>query len=256
MKQLNLLDSHKEETIKEFIEKAMLNAKREALQKNNGTRLKTWHVTDFVKACLRNTVYSKRPELKRGLTDELVNVLYQGQIVHENSKLGSINELSMCYDIINKIAIDPQDVKELPEEKIKNIITGTLDDLLKIGNDFVLCDKKTYNSKGYVKKEPNPEHVLQVQVYSLMLAASYSIYPKYGCIIYLDKANGLSTSQFVFEIDPIEKTQIFLEQTLLTLQGLLPDPTVTFLCNGKNRAGKIYCPYIDQCKKDGGGGPN
>ena len=116
MKQLNLLDSHKEETIKEFIEKAMLNAKREALQKNTWMRSKTWHVTDFVKACLRNTAYSKRPELKRGLTDELVNVLYQGQIVHENSKLGSINELSMCYDIINKIAIDPQDVKELPEE--------------------------------------------------------------------------------------------------------------------------------------------
>ena len=153
-----------EQTIKDFVVTAFHKAQRDALWKNSGTRLDTWHVSDFVSPCLRKTHYSKMPELKKDMTDEMAGILYQGVIVHDNSVLGSINELTMCYDIIKRENIDPSTIKAMEKEdpRKKNIITGTLDDLLRIGNEFVIADKKTWNARGYKKKEASPEHILPV----------------------------------------------------------------------------------------------
>ena len=175
--------------------------------------------------------------------------------MHDNSKLSNINELTMCYDIKNKVALDPQLVKDLPEDQKSDVITGTLDDLIRINGEYVIVDKKTWNNKwGYEKKAADPFHMLQVQVYTLQLFAAYGIHAKLGCILYLDKADGLCSSQFIFPTDPFEKIQEFLEVTLAKLKQDLPEANPsTFLCNRKNREGKVYCPYIDECKKAGGG---
>tara|TARA_Y100000758_G_scaffold301404_1_gene267227 strand:+ start:6344 stop:7144 length:801 start_codon:yes stop_codon:yes gene_type:complete len=242
-----------EQTIKDFVITAFRKAQRDALWKNSGTRLDTWHVSDFVSPCLRKSHYSKIPELKKEMTDEMASILFQGVIVHDNAILGSINELTMCYDIEKRENIDPSTVKAMEKDdpRKKDIITGTLDDLLRIGNEFVIADKKTYNARGYVKKEASPEHILQVNIYKLMLKYSYGIEANYGCNLYLDKGNGYATLPLVYRTAPVAETQEFLAKTLKMFKSGLPDPTITFLCNGENKDKKIYCNFLDQCKKDG-----
>jgi len=242
-----------QQTIKDFIVTAWHKAQRDALWKNSGGRLDTWHVSDFVSPCLRKTHYSKIPELKKDMTDEMAGILYQGVIVHDNAVLGSINELTMCYDIVKRENIDPSTVKAMEKEdpRKKDILTGTLDDLLRIGNEFVIADKKTYNARGYVKKEASPEHMLQVNIYKLMLKYAYGIEANYGCNLYLDKGNGYAETPLVYETAPIDETQAFLDKVLNKLKNGVPDPTITFLCNGKNKDKKIYCNFLEQCKKDG-----
>ena len=241
------------EDIKEFVVNAFHKAQRDALWKNSGTRLDTWHVSDFVSPCLRKSYYSKQPELKTGMTDEMAGILFQGVIVHDNSILSSINELTMCYDIVNKCNIDPMTVRGFDKEdpRKKDILTGTLDDLVKVGDDFVIVDKKTYNAKGYIKKEPNEEHKLQVNIYKLMLKAHLGIEAKYGCNLYLDKQDGYKETPLVYETAQIEETEKFLTDTLAIFKNGMPDPKITFLCNGRNKDKKIYCGYFEQCEKDG-----
>ena len=247
----DLLKTTPEENISKFVLEAFQRAKKDALWKNSGTRLKTYHVSDFVSPCLRKSHYSKIPELKKEMDAEMVSILYQGIIVHDNSQLSAINELTMCYDIVNRISVDIQDVKNMDEKQKENILTGTLDDLLRVGRDFVICDKKTYNSRGYAKKEASPEHMKQVNIYKVMLDAAYGINAEFGCNLYLDKGNGYKELPIVYRTAPIEETQEFLESTLKKFKAGLPDPTITFLCNMKNRDKKCYCNYIDQCTKDG-----
>ena len=239
--------------IKEFVVNAFHKAQRDALWKNSGARLDTWHVSDFVSPCLRKSYYSKQPELKTGMTDEMAGILFQGVIVHDNSILSSINELTMCYDIVNKCNIDPSTVRSFDKEdpRKKDILTGTLDDLVKVGDDFVIVDKKTYNAKGYIKKEPNDEHKLQVNIYKLMLKAHLGIEAKYGCNLYLDKQDGYKETPLVYETAQIEETEKFLTDTLAIFKNGMPDPKITFLCNGRNKDKKIYCGYFEQCEKDG-----
>ena len=241
-----------EQNIKDFVVNAFHKAQRDALWKNSGARLDTWHVSDFVSPCLRKSHYSKIPELKKDMTDEMAGILFQGVIVHDNSILSSINELTMCYDIVNGHNIDPTTVRSFDKEdpRKKDIITGTLDDLVKVGDEFVIVDKKTYNARGYVKKEASPEHVLQVNIYKLMLMASYGIEANYGCNLYLDKGDGYKELPMVYKTAPIEETAIFLKETLAKFEHM-PDPTITFLCNGKNKDKKIYCNFLEQCEKDG-----
>lgn len=246
-------NSDPKQAIADFVVNAFHKAQRDALWKNSGTRLDTWHVSDFVSPCLRKSHYSKIPELKTGMTDEMAAILFQGVIVHDNSILSSINELTMCYDIMKKCSLDPMEVREMEKDdpRRKEILTGTLDDLVKVGDDFVICDKKTYNAKGYVKKEASPEHILQVNIYKVMLKASLGIDAKYGCNLYLDKGNGYKELPMVYETAPVEETEKFLYNTLATFKRGMPDPTITFLCNGKNKDQKIYCGYFEQCEKDG-----
>ena len=239
--------------IADFVVNAFMKAKRDALWTIGGVRLDTWHVSDFVSLCLRKTHYSKIPELKTEMTDEMAGILYQGSIVHDNSKLGSINELTMCYDIVKKCNLETSEVRkwEKDDPRKQDVVTGTLDDLVKVGNDFVICDKKTYNAKGYVKKEASPEHILQVNIYKLLLHESFGINADYGCNLYLDKGDGYKELPMVYETAPIEETREYLEKTLLKLKSGIPDPTITYLCNAKNKDKKVYCNYLDQCKKDG-----
>ena len=242
--------SRKQE-ISDFVLAAFHKAQRDALWKNSGGRLDTWHVSDFVSPCLRKSHYGKIPELKSEMTDEMAAILYQGVIVHDNSTLSSINELTMCYDIMKRKSIDTSDVKNMDDDEKKNIITGTLDDLVKVGDDFVICDKKTYNARGYTKKEASPEHIKQVNIYAVMLEASYGIHARYGCNLYLDKGNGYKETPIVYDVAPLLDTQKMMEDILHELQSGMPQPTITFLCNLKNRDKKCYCNYLEQCKKDG-----
>jgi hypothetical protein len=238
--------------MKEAIEKSVVDAFHEAqdrlLNQSTGSRINTLHVSDFVSPCLRKTWYQKR--IKKPIERNVKSILYHGLIVHEHSQLSHFHEVTMCYDIIEDKAYTPQEVANMHWKDTANIITGSLDDLMRVGDEYVIADKKTWNNKGYEKRTPDESYVKQLSIYRVLLEKAYGIDAKWGCLLYLDKAHDLTEKPMAFELDSINDTKRFLIENLSELQGK-PDPNPCFLCNGKNREGKIYCPYLDLCNQEG-----
>jgi len=242
------VDNSKKEQIQNTVLTSFQKAVSTTLEKNNGSRIKTVHVSDFVSPCLRKSYYNQH--ITDSEQDTIKNkVLFMGVILHEHTKLSHFHEVTMCYDIVNDRSMTPQDVEDLKDPA--GIITGTLDDLVKVGNEFVIVDKKTWNARGFVKTEPDESYFKQLSIYRVLLKESYNIDAKYGCLLYLDKSNDLNETPLAFELASINETKQFLRQTYNELTCGMPPPTITYLCNGKNKFGRIYCPYLEQCKKDG-----
>jgi hypothetical protein len=156
----------------------------------------------------------------------------------------------MCYDIKLDKSYTPQEVAQMPWQETTNIITGSLDDMMRVGDEYVIADKKTWNNKGYTKTSPDEGYIKQLSIYRVLLEKAYGIDAKWGCLLYLDKAHDLEENPMAFELDSIDDTKQYLKDTLEQLQGK-PDPNPCFLCNGKNKLGKIYCPYLDLCNSEG-----
>ena len=178
---------------------------------------------------------------------------YFGTIVHEHSKLSGFNEITMCYDLGKDRAYTPQEVGQMDEEQKSDIITGTLDDLIKVGDTYCIVDKKTYNGGyGFKKTTPDASYKLQLEIYRVLLHHSYGIDAPFGCLLYLDKSKDLNETPIVFELEPIETTKKKMIDIMNKLQAEdVPQGTVCWLCNGANRAGKVYCQYEDECKREG-----
>jgi len=179
-------------------------------------------------------------------------ILFTGVILHEHTKLSHFHEVTMCFDIEEDKAMTPQYVSMLPRESTTNVITGTLDDLVRVGEDFVIVDKKTFNGRGYKKTSPDESYKRQLDIYRVLLRESYGIDAKYGCLIYMDKANDLEQTPMSFELTAVDETKRFLHDTLKQLNSsLMPKSTITWLCNKQNREKKCYCPYLEQCEREG-----
>ena len=179
-------------------------------------------------------------------------VLYNGTIVHEHSQLAPFHEITMCYDINKDLAYTPMEVMQMPEGERAGIVTGTVDDVVKYGDDYVICDKKTYNGKGYVKNSADEMHQLQINIYNVLLEETFDIKSKYGCVLYLDKSKDLKETPVVFELAEKDIIKQYLRDTMESLRGLEPPiGTICYLCNGKNRNQQIYCNYVEQCERDG-----
>jgi hypothetical protein len=230
--------------IEQFVVDAYHNAQDRLLNGSTGSRLRTLHVSDFVSPCLKKVWYQKN--FPKPMEQKTKSILYHGLVIHEHTQLSHFHEVTFCYDIEKDKGYTPQEVVEMPRDETKNIITGTLDDLLKVGDDYVIADKKTWNGRGYKKKAPDENYVRQLSIYRVLLQKSYGIDAKYGCLLYLDKGNDLEELPMAFELHDTDITKQFLKDTLKQLQGV-PDPTICFLCNGKNKTGKIYCPYAEEC---------
>jgi hypothetical protein len=236
--------------IENSVLEAFQNAQDVVLKKGTGNRIRTWHVSDFVSPCLRKTFYQKAyPEWS--MDDDKRSALWIGTMVHEYSQLSEFHEITMCYDIEEDVALSPQEVRLMGAQYTKNIITGTFDDLMKIGGDYVLVDKKTWNGRGYKKTEPDEGYVNQLNIYRVLLKEALGIDAKYGALLYLDKTSQFAPLPLAFKLDPIGRTKKMLREILDTLtNGNIPNATPNFLCNGNNRQKKIYCPYLDRCNAD------
>jgi hypothetical protein len=246
------MDEIRLETIQTNVVSAYRKAQQDFLKKSNNKRLNTWHVSDFVSECIRKSYYSKLHPEK--FSPEKQSLFWFGHIVHEHTPLSKINELTMCYDIEKDKALTPDEVLEMPLDDLGTIITGTLDDLMKIGDKFVIADKKTYSGSSYYKKtSPDYSYDLQVNIYRVLLKETYGIDAEFGCLLYLDKMNNLDPTPIAFELKPIDETKEKMRYILSELRkGQTPEPNVCWLCNGKNKKGQIYCSYVDLCKQDGG----
>ena len=144
-------------------------------------------------------------------------------------------------------------MKWMTRKDRSHIITGTLDDLCKVGDDYILVDKKTYNGGfGFKKTKPDESYKLQLEIYRVLLKASYGIDAKIGCLLYLDKSKDLSETPIVFELNETKETENVIKDIYKQLTAAdVPPGKVCWLCNGNNRAGKVYCEYEDECKREG-----
>lgn len=244
-----------DEILKDRVANYVVDAFHDAQEKtmaSSGKRLKTWHVSDFVSPCLRKAYYTRLyPDYQ--MDDQKRAVLYFGTIVHEHSKLSGFNEITMCYDLGKDRAYTPQEVGQMDEEQKSDIITGTLDDLIKVGDTYCIVDKKTYNGGyGFKKTTPDASYKLQLEIYRVLLQHSYDIDAPLGCLLYLDKSKDLTETPIVFELESVENTKKKMIDIMNQLQAAdVPQGTVCWLCNGANRAGKVYCQYEDECKREG-----
>lgn len=217
---------------------------------STGLRIDTLHVSDFTQECLRKSYYG-RTQPKPPFDKIKAKIFWLGNIVHEHALLSQVNELTMCYDVVQDVSYPPMVVMNMSEEEKKNIITGSLDDLINYKGEYIIGDKKTWNARGWDKQNPDPLYVLQLNIYRVLLWESWHIDATSGCLLYLDKSNDLDPKPMAFRLQDIAITKQYLRDTIKVLQqDNGPKCNPCWLCNGKNRAGKIYCDYSEVCNKE------
>jgi len=228
--------------------KAQLNAMKTE-------RLGVIHVSDLIKPCLRNVMYGKLTP-NTGTDTEDIKSLYIGQAIHNASMVADEehHEMFLGYNYVRDEPISYKDAKNLPENDPKHldIIYGSIDDLVKVGTEWVITDKKTTGSIDYFSKarsQPSESHVLQINRYRVLLKKCYGIDAKYGAVIYV--SNTISKEKrdkpvvLSFKLQPIEETlQDMVIKSKIIKESLtdrtLPERTKCFLCDG-------FCKFATKC---------
>lgn len=235
------------EEIQDNVLHIMDEAQRNYLWGSNHKRLNTWHVSDFVSECLRKTQYTKTHPAK--FDPSKAKIFWLGHVIHEALPLAKLNEVQMCYNIETEMGLTAQEVENRSLDELGSVITGTLDDLIPLGNgEWVIADKKTYSGGGYYKKTaPDPSYRLQLDIYRVLLEATLGINANYGCLLYLDKKADMAATPIAFDLTPIEETKKKMRDILKELQSGDATANPCWLCNGANKKGAIYCDYKDIC---------
>ena len=107
-------------------------------------RLGKIHVSDVIKPCMRNVIYKKiLPHT--GMTTEDMRSLYLGQAIHNASQVAELenHEMFLGYNYVRDEVVTLDEAKKIPEDDPRHldIIYGSLDDLVKVGQEWVICDK-------------------------------------------------------------------------------------------------------------------
>ena len=239
------------EDIQNNVLSIMEESQKNYLWGSNHKRLNTWHVSDFVSECLRKTQYSKTYPTK--FDPSKAKIFWLGHVIHEALPLAKLNEVQMCYNITTEMGMTAAEVAGRPLDELANVITGTLDDLIPLGNgEWCIADKKTY--KKFFRNEKNadsdPSYRLQLDIYRVLLKATLGIDAKYGCLLYLDKTSDMAPTPVAFDLTPIEETNAKMRYILKELQSGDAKANPCWLCNGANKKKAIYCDYKDICVKE------
>ena len=221
-------------------------------------RLGKIHVSDLIKPCMRNVIYKKiSPET--GMSTEDMKSLYFGQLVHAHSQLAELehHEKFLGYDYVEDKPVELEWAKGLKEDDPKHldIIYGSIDDLIKVKGEWVICDKKTTGSIGYFQRassKVSDQHKKQINQYAALLKKCYGIVAKRGCVLYISnqvsKEDRDKPTPISFKLDDPDTTLIDLVEKAKVIKDALinktlPERTKNFLCDG-------MCPYATICFED------
>lgn len=218
-------------------------------------RLGVIHVSDIIKPCMRNVIYKKTlPE--SGMTTEDMKSLYFGQVVHNNSMIAEskYHEMFFAYNYVRDEVLTKEEALKIPADDPKHldIIYGSVDDVVKIGEKWVICDKKTTGSIEYFSKsssKASESHIDQINRYRVLLKKCYDIDADFGCVIYI--SNSISKDHrdkpaiISFKLSPIDETlEDMIKKSRAIKESLinktLPERTKCYLCDG-------FCPYATKC---------
>ena len=221
-------------------------------------RLGVIHVSDLIKPCMRNVMYGKNtPDEYKTMDTENMKSLYFGQILHSASDVAEEDkhEMFLAYDYVKDKPVDLKKLKLKPDDpKWYDIIIGTIDDLVTVGDDVIICDKKTTGSIDYFKKygKVSEGHVEQINKYAVLLEKCKGIKATKGCVIYISNSMVKDTYDkpviSLFELDDVEKTYKEMVINSMIIKDAMindnkPNRTKCFLCDG-------MCPYATFCFDD------
>jgi len=221
-------------------------------------RLGNIHVSDLIKPCLRNVMYGKFIKQSSNAND--LRSLFYGQAVHKVTSLNDdmkYNEMFLGYDYVKDEPISLEEAQALKPDDPRHldIIYGSIDDLIKVEDEWVICDKKTTGAIDYFSKynsKPSDSHRDQINRYRVLLDKCYNINAKFGAVVYIsnnvpkDKVDKPSILPFKLEAiektlqDMVEKAKIIKESYT---QKILPERTFCYMCD-------TFCPYATKCFTD------
>lgn len=241
--------------LEDISNKVYFDFRKAQLEAMKTERLGVIHVSDLIKPCLRNVMYGKLAP-NTGTTTEDVKSLYIGQAIHNASMVADEehHEMFLAYDYVRDEPLTREEALKIPENDPKqlDIIYGSIDDLVKVGTEWVITDKKTTGSIDYFSKarsQPSESHVLQINRYRVLLKKCYGIDAKYGAVIYIsntiDKEKRDKPIVLSFKLQPLEETlQDMIVKSKIIKESYtersLPERTKCYLCDG-------FCPYATKC---------
>ena len=245
-------------TLGDIKDKVYFDFRKSQLRAMETERLGIIHVSDLIKPCLRNVMYGKF--VPKTSNSEDVKSLFYGQAVHQVTWLNDdkkYNEMFLAYDYVRDEPVGYEEAKAMKPDDPKHLdlIYGSIDDLVKVGDEWIICDKKTTGSIDYFSKprsSASESHVMQINRYRVLLEKCYNINAKFGAVIYIsnsvnkekvDKPTVLS-----FKLDPLEKTLTDMIDKAKKIKAsfndkIYPERTKNYLCDG-------YCPYATKCFSD------
>ena len=161
--------------IEDVNNKVYFEFRRSQLEAMKTERLGQIHVSDIIKPCMRNVIYKKVLPEQRASTEDMKS-LYFGQIVHSNSQIAidEHHEKFLAYDYVRDEPLTYEESKAIPEDDPRqlDIIYGSIDDLIKVGEKWVICDKKTTGSIDYFSRatsKVSDSHRDQINRYRVLL---------------------------------------------------------------------------------------
>lgn len=198
------------------------------------------HVSDLTQDCTRKAAYRLRGFSPEPLSFKQAVPLIHGTALHEKIDLGGQNEVpveSSFYTLTKAMNDGAKGIYD------KVTVKGTIDDIVQIDDELILCDKKT-TAKSIPKKIPS-QYQWQLNIYKLLYFRQTGIDIKRGAIVWIDKSSGWKVHRTsIIDLLPNEKILDFVRDKLQLLQRkALPSRVITPLCN--------YCPHLKRCKPFG-----
>ena len=244
--------------LEDFNNKFYFEFRRAQMEAMKTERLGQIHVSDVIKPCMRNVIYGKVLP-KTGMNTEDTKSLYFGQVVHNNSEIakGDNHEKFLAYDYVRDEPLTREEALKIPDDDPRqlDIIYGSIDDLMKVGEKWVICDKKTTGSIDYFSRatsKVSDSHRDQINRYRVLLKKCYNIDAEFGSVVYIsnkiEKDKRDKPIVISFKLRPIEETltdminKANIVKTALS-EKILPERTKCFLCDG-------MCPYASLCFED------
>jgi len=243
--------------IKDHVYFKFRKAQLEGMNKAGGFRAGKVHVSDVIKPCMRY-VYYQKTNPRSSMTTEDMRPLFFGQAVHALTQLAKpeYHELTLAYDIVKDEPVDLNKIRlEDGNPRWYDIIIGTIDDLLRIGDEWVITDKKTTGSIDYFSRynsRPSESHVDQINTYRLLLKKCKDIDAQKGAVIYIssthskDKIDKPVVMPFKLEeisktIERVKKNAAIIKQAMTN--DVVPERTKCYLCDS-------MCPHASFCFSD------
>ena len=232
-------------------------AQLEGMNKAGGFRDGKVHVSDVIKPCMRY-VYYQKTNPRPSMDTESMRPLFFGQAVHSLTQLADpeFHELTLAYDVVADKPVDLKTIKLKPDDPHwYDILIGTIDDVLKIDDEWVITDKKTTGSIDYFSRynsKPSDSHVDQINVYRLLLSKCKGIDAPMGAVIYISSSINKEKKDkpiiMPFKLQEISKTIETVkknQQVIKTamLDDKVPERTKNYLCDG-------MCPHATFCFSD------
>ena len=190
------------------------------------------HVSDLTQDCTRKAAYRLRGFEPEPLSFKQAVPLVHGTALHEKVNLGGKNEVPVKADFC------------LPEKGfLSTTVEGTIDDIIEIDDELIICDKKT-TAKSIPGKIPS-QYQWQLNIYKLLYFMQEDIDIKRGAVVWIDKSSGWKNHRTsIINLLPNKKIDTYVRSKLaLLIRKPLPQRVVTPLCE--------YCPFFKRCKPYG-----